>query len=197
MDADVPLLGLSFGPVEPRLVPLNALIGLCSDPGMLYPTTLADSGYQLLGIEVPVNRGDGGVVVDAVMFQSERNMALAGEAKSGSNIDEDQALRYKNLDVDSVIQAASITVRHQGDRHLQPLYCCSSDGASGVLNGLDVAGLSFPVLVFGDVTIRNRGSAFMDTVLQDAFQEPVATPVPPPRIVLVDQDSPIEEFEKL
>lgn len=183
--------------MESRLVPLNALIGLCSDPGMLYPTTLSDSGYKLRGLETPVTRESETVVVDAVMFQPERNMVLAGEAKSGSNIDEDQALRYKRLEVDAVIRSASITLERAGDRHIQPVYCCPSDNASGVLKGLEAAGLSCPVLAFDDVYIENHGSAFMDAVLQDAFQEPLETSGPPPRIVVVDERSPLESFVEL
>ena len=182
--------------MESRIVPLNALIALCSDRGMLYPTTFLDSGYQLSGIEVPASGNGESVVIDAVMFQPERNMVLAGEAKSGSNVDETQALRYKRLEVDTVISAASITVKRPGERQIQPVYCCPSDSATRVLKGLNVAGLSCPVLAFDDVSIENHGSAFLDTVLQDAFQEPLETSGPPPRIVLVDEHSPIELFEK-
>ena len=182
--------------MEPRLLPLNVLIALCSNPGMLYPTTLLDNGYQLEGIEVPVTWRDDEVVADAVMFQSERNMALAGEAKSGSNIDVDQARRYKRLEVDAVIQSASISIKTPGDKDVQPLYCCPSDNADRILMGLEAAELSCPVLAFNDVSIENRGGTFMDRALQDAFREPVRTSGPPPRIVFLDEDSPVESFEK-
>ena len=183
--------------VEPQLIPLNVLLALCSGPRMLYPATLFDSGYRLAGIETPVSSGDDKVVVDVVMFQSERNMALAGEAKSGSNIDEDQARRYKRLDVDAVIQSASISITTPGTKSMQSLYCCPSDKADRVLIGLEAAELSCPVLAFDDVAIENRGGTFMDPALQDAFREPVRTSVLPPRIISVDEDSPVESFEKL
>ena len=183
--------------MEPRLIPLNVLVALCSGPRMLYPATLFDSGYRLAGIEMPVSSGGDKVVVDVVMFQSERNMVLAGEAKSGSNIDEDQARRYKRLDVGAVIQSASISIKTPGGKGMQSLYCCPSRKADRILIGLKAAELSCPVLAFDDVAIENRGGTFMDPVLQDAFRDPVRTAVLPPRIISVDEDSPVESFEKL
>jgi len=179
------------------LIPLNVLLALCSGPRMLYPTTLFDSGYRLEGIEVPVSSGDDKVVVDVVMFQSQRNMVLAGEAKSGSNIDEGQARRYKRLDVDAVIQSASLSTKTTEGKGMQSLYCCPSRKADRILMGLEAAALSCPVLAFDDVAIENRGGTFMDPALQDAFREPVRTSVLPPRIISVDEDSPVESFEKL
>ena len=179
------------------MIPLNVLIALCSSPRMLYPTILFDSGYRLEGIEVPVSWDDDKVVVDVVMFRSERNMVLAGEAKSGSNIEKDQARRYKRLDVDAVIQSASISIETLGAKGIQSLYCCPSDKADRVLMGLRAAELPCPVPAFDDVAIENRGDAFMDQTLQEAFREPVKTSVLPPRIISVDEDSPAESFEEL
>ncbi len=179
------------------MIPLNVLVALCIGPRMLYPTPLFDSGYRLEGIEVPVSGDDDKVVVDVVMFRSERNAILAGEAKSGSNVDEDQARRYKRLNVDAVIQSASISIKTLGAKGVQPLYCCPSDKADRVLMGLRAAKLSCPVLAFDDVAIENRGGAFADQTLQEAFREPVKTSILPPRIISVDEDSPAESFEKL
>lgn len=178
------------------MIPLNTLVALCIGPS-LHPSILFDNGYRLEGIEVPVAWRDDKVVVDVVMFQSERNMALAGEAKSGANIDEDQARRYKRLDVDAVIQSASISIKTPGAKSIQPLYCCPSDNADRVLMGLEAAELSCPVLTFDDASIENRGGPFMDPALREAFREPLRTSVPPPRIISVDEDSPVESFEKL
>ena len=77
-------------------MPLNALIALCV-PGDVHPAPLAHCRYQVSGIEVPVVAGDGKVVVDAVFIRPSRNVILAGEAKSGPNVEEEQARRYGHL----------------------------------------------------------------------------------------------------
>jgi len=87
--------------VERRLVPVNALIALCT-PGDVYPSPLADTGYHLGGIEIPVAVGGSKVVIDAVVFRPDRNIVLACEAKSGAKVDEDQARRYGQLHSDDV-----------------------------------------------------------------------------------------------
>jgi len=182
--------------VERQLLPVNALIALCST-GDVYPAPLADAGYHLSGVEVPVVVGNGKVVVDAVFFRPDHNLILAGEAKSGANVDEAQARRYGQLDSDSVVLAAAITIREAGDRYLQPLYVCLVENLSRVLQGLDKADLACPVLAIGDDRIEHHGAAFLDDQIQAAFSEPVIVPGPPPRIIPVDAASPDEAFDKL
>lgn len=182
--------------MERRLVPVNALIALCT-PGDVYPSPLADTGYQLNGIEVPVVAGEGTVVIDVVLFRSDRNIVLAGEAKSGANIDEGQARRYGRLDSDDVVVAAAITIRQAGDRHLQPLYVCLAENRVRILHGLGEAAVACPVLAGDDSLIEHHGEPFLDPDLQDAFSQPVSVPGPPPRIIPVDDESPDEAFDTL
>src|SRR5688500_15153300 len=58
----------NLGRVERRLVPLNALVAMCT-PGDVYPAPLADARYHLAGVEIPVVAGDSKVVIDAVLFR--------------------------------------------------------------------------------------------------------------------------------
>jgi hypothetical protein len=62
-------------PLERRLVPINAFIGLC-DPSPPWPSTLADAGFQLAALEVPVVTEAGTVTLDGDMRQA---IALAQE----------------------------------------------------------------------------------------------------------------------
>jgi hypothetical protein len=149
------------------------------------------------GIEVPVRTADGTVVIDVVMFQPERNIILAGEAKSGANVDDEQARRYGGLRADAVVQAASISVRTHGELRIQPLYCCQAENGARVMQGLRVAGVECPVLVFDDESIGHRGSPFTDPSLKEEFAWPVPVEGPPPRIIPVDDQSPGEVFDDL
>ncbi|MDE0290004.1 MAG: hypothetical protein OXM88_15710 [bacterium] len=182
--------------MERRLLPVNALIALCNS-GNLYPDTLKRSGYYVAGIEVPAVTDDGTVVIDVVMFHPERNVILAGEAKSGANVDVEQARRYGQLRADAVIQAASINVRTHGELRIQPLYCCPAENVVRVMRGLQVAGVQCPVLAFGSESIEHRGAPFLDLVIEEEFKWPIRVPGPPPRIIPVDDKSPDRLFDDL
>lgn len=175
-------------------MPLNALIALCT-PGDEYPSPLGDARYHLAGIEVPVVAGDSKVVIDAVLFRRDGNIVLAGEAKSGANIDENQARGYGLLRSDDVIVAAAITIREAGGRQLQALYVCLGENLDRVLRGLGEAGLACPVLAVSDDWIERHGAAFLDPDADARFAQPVAVPGPPPRIIPVDDEPPDEAFD--
>lgn len=163
----------------------------------MYPDILKMSGYYVAGIEVPVVTDDGTVVIDVVMFQPERNVILAGEAKSGANVDAEQARRYGQLRADGVVQAASINVRTHGQLQIQPLYCCPAVKVDRVMHGLQAAGVRFPVLAFGNESIEHRGAPFLDRVIEEGFERLVPVPSPPPRIIPVDDKSPDRLFDDL
>ena len=178
------------------MVPVNALIALCNSGGA-YPEVLGRSGYQVDGIEVPVLAEDGTVVVDVVVFQPARNIVLVGEAKSGANVEPDQARRYEQLRADAVVQAASINVRTRGELRIQPVYCCTAENVTRVMRGLRVARVECPVLAFDDQSIEHGGSPFLDPVLEEEFAQPVPVAGPPPRIIPVDEQSPGHLFDDL
>jgi hypothetical protein len=160
------------------LVPVNALIAL-STMGDIYPSTLADAGYHVAGIEVPVATDTGKVVIDVALFRSDRNRFLAGESKSGANIEKEQARQYGELNSDAVVAAAAVTIRAEGDRELQPLYICQTEHVSRILKGLSEAGLECPVLGVDNDRIEHHGAEFDDPDLQAAFDEPITAPGPP------------------
>ncbi len=182
--------------MESRLVPVNAVIGLCT-PGDVYPAVLAGAGYGVAGIEVPAVAGDGQIVIDAVLFRAVQNRVVAVEAKSGANVDERQARRYAELTSDDVVRAAALTVREAGPRRIQSLYVCLAQTVDRVLRGLGQAGVAFPVLTVSAAEIAHHGAAFDDPELRSAFAEPVPVPGPPPRFVAVDVESPDESFDTL
>ena len=163
----------------------------------MYPEVLGRSGYYVAGIEVPVGTDDGTIVIDVVMFQPERNIVLAGEAKSGANVQAGQARRYGKLRADAVIQAASINVRTRRELRIQPLYCCPAENVVRVMKGLRVADVECPLLACNDKSIEHRGAPFIDLAIEEKFAEPVPVPGPPPRIIPVDDKSPDGSFDDL
>ena len=182
--------------VESRLKPVNALIALWSSGGS-YPEVLRECGYYVAGVEAPVRVENGTVVIDVVMFHPERNVVLAGEAKSGANVDLRQAARYGRLRADAVIQDASINVSRGGDLYVQPLYCCLAENVDRVILGLARAGVDYPVLSLDDKVIEHHGAPFLDEALTDAFAAPVPVQGWPPRIIPVDRESPDHMFDDL
>jgi len=181
--------------VEQRLIPVNAVIALCT-PGDLYPAPLAQAGYRLAGVEVPVLSGDGRVVIDCVAFRGDVNRALIVEAKSGANLDGTQATRYGLTQPDDVIRSASITVTTAGTRVIQSLYVCLAEHAARVLLGLGKAGVEFPVLTVDEDRIVHSGAPFTDPDLQAAFAELMPVPGPPPRFIPFDDLSPDKEVDR-
>lgn len=177
-------------------MPVNALIALCT-PGDLYPSTIADAGYDLAAVEVPVAASSGKLVIDVVAFRSAKNLFLTGEAKSGANVEKDQARRYAQIDSDQLVVAANVTVRVAGDRHLQPVYVCIAENLDRIMRGLQEADLACPVLAVASDRVEHHRTAFFDADLQTAFASAVATPGPPPRIIPVDEESPDDAFDLL
>ena len=175
---------------------MNALVALCTH-GDVYPSALAEAGYALAGLEVPVASVSGSVCIDLVLFNSKNNNIIAAEAKSGANIAEKQAQQYGLLQADPVIQAASINVRTRAARQIQPLYCCLEKNVTRVLKGLKTAGLDCPVIAIGDGNIMHHGLEFYDPRLQAMFVAPILTDGPPPRIIHVDAESPTSAFEEV
>ena len=94
--------------VDARLLPLNAFIGLCT-PDHLWPSPLAELGYTIRGLEIPVTVGDGRVVVDAVAFRETTRSFMAAEAKSGRNVNVDQAQAYGGIQPADLVRGSRVT----------------------------------------------------------------------------------------
>jgi len=182
--------------VDDRLLPLNAFISLCT-PDHLWPSPLAGVGYRISGLEVPVASGGGRVVVDAVAFREDANRLLAAEAKSGNNVDGDQARRYVSLDADETVRAASITLTATPDRSIQGVYVCFAESADRISMGLEGAAAQLPILAVSRDQIVHRGTAFSDANVQAEFDSPVETSGYPPRYITVDPESSAQELEDL
>jgi hypothetical protein len=181
--------------VERRLWPLNALVGLVT-PGDVNPAALADVGFRLAGLEVPVLGADGAVKVDAILFQDASVHLVLAETKSGANVEPDQARRYAALDASAVVQAGHVTLPRRVAPTAEVLYMCLGEHVSRIRQGLQAAGVTFPVMAVHDNKITLEAVDGISDQMRSAFsQGPVALLGPPIRIITFDHDSPVEVLE--
>lgn len=109
--------------MDRRLLPVNAVLDLTIADG-LNPAPLAGAGWQVSGLEVPVFAGTGTVVCDVVLFNEATGHILAIEAKSGANVETDQARKLAAIDPQDLIVAGGITVPRAVPFRCEPLLVC-------------------------------------------------------------------------
>jgi hypothetical protein len=177
--------------VEPRLRPINAVLGLVT-LGEVNPPVLAHAGFRIAALEVPVGVGDARVVIDVLLAQDRIGLLLACEAKSGANVDEEQAAKYAVLDPQAVVLAGSVDLPDGVRPSVAVLYVCQEQHADRILLGLSRAGVAFPVLAVEQNEVQLLNTAYAPESLA-AVLGPGATPMPAgiPRVVPCDHDSPV------
>ncbi len=139
--------------MEERLLPVNATLGLTISCGV-GPAPLADAGYRLVGIEVPVTcRSGATVTVDLVFLRGETSHFLLCEAKSGAHVDEEQAKRYSDIDPSNVVRATGATLTQRVSPSGEIMYVCLEGHVSSIRTGLAAAGVNYPILAVGSTTV--------------------------------------------
>jgi hypothetical protein len=177
--------------VEDRLLPVNGLLGLVTRHDFNEPL-LANGGFELAGLEVPVTVGAGKVVIDVLLFHPERSILLACEAKSGSNIETSQARRYEALDASDVVLAANITLSKPVQPSVVPIYACLCDNIARIRQGLRVAELSFPIIgVCREHISFDLPEDAHDTLRRALPARSLRLDGPPVHVIEFDQDSPV------
>lgn len=184
--------------MDETLVPVNAFIALCQEGTRLWPNPLSGAGYRLEGLEVPAPVGEAGrrVVIDCVAFNPASSAFLLGEAKSGRNVDDDQAMRYGEVSPEPLVRLLGVTVQRRQPMTQQTLFVCMEDHLNTILRGLGEAGLEVPVLAVGERAVTKDGHPFADAALETAFELPLPVPGPPPALVKLTADSPPEAFDE-
>jgi len=180
--------------VERRLLPVNAVLDLALVDG-LNPAPLADAGWQIAGLEVPVVTSAGTVVCDVVLFNGATGHLLVVEAKSGVNVEPDQARKLAVIDPQDLIVAGGITVPQPVPLRCEPLFVCLSENAGRIMIGIGATGLDAPVLAAdeGEARLVNASSASPDLVA--VLGEPIALRYPIASIIRFDHQSPDDAFD--
>jgi hypothetical protein len=180
--------------VERRLLPVNAVLDLALADG-LNPAPLADAGWAIAGLEVPVVTSAGTVVCDVVLFNDATGHLLAVEAKSGANVEPDQARKLVVIDPQDLIVAGGITVPQPVTLRCEPLFVCLSEHAERIVLGISASGLDAPILAVNEREARlvNVSSASPD--LAAVLSEPSRSRYPIASIIRFDHQSPDDAFD--
>jgi hypothetical protein len=175
-------------------MPVNAVLDLALADG-LNPAPLAAAGWRVVCLEVPVFTDLGTVVCDVVLFNPGTGNLLVVEAKSGANIEPDQARRLAAIAPQILISAGGITVPRTVSLTCERLYACLAQHSSRILKGVSGAGLNIPVLAVGREDARLLNPAFASRQLADALGSPTIWTHPVARIIPFDQESPSSAFD--
>jgi hypothetical protein len=162
--------------------------------GDVNPPVLADAGFRVAGLEVPVVGRDGKAVIDVLLVHETTNHLVACESKSGANVDERQAKAYASLAAANVVQAASLSLKASGAPTVEVLYLCLGEHADRIRVGLRALGLRWPVFAVNDGRIDLHEAEHASPLLAGPFAGGVTLPYPPIRLIPFDVDSPPEEI---
>ena len=181
--------------MESRLVPVNAVLDLAIADG-LNPAPLADAGWAVAALEVPVKVGGETVVCDVVLFNPKAGHLLAVEAKSGANLEPEQGRRLTALTPQLLVLAGGITVPKPVPLRCEVLYACLAEYADRICLGADEAGLRVPVLAVSRSGASLLRPEMADPLLSAALSSPAVWSHPITRIVPFDHESPAEAFDQ-
>ncbi|WP_405796709.1 hypothetical protein [Streptomyces longwoodensis] len=178
-----------------RLLPINALLGLCTLHD-INPAPLAEVGYRVVALEVPLSTGgNNSVVPDVVLFHDDAAHIVLCEGKSGANVEVDQARRYNAVTPQRVIQATSINLPHAVKPSLEVLYLGLEEHAERLSLSLESAGVEYPLLAVSDKAVRlvdpERASDRLKASLSGRGVELLA---PPATYIPYDHESDVSEF---
>ena len=155
--------------MEPRLVPVNAVLDLALADG-LNPAPLAAAGWAVAALEVPVTVGAETVLCDVVLFSPEAGHLLVVEAKSGANLEPEQGRKLAALTPELLIAAGGITVPRPVPLLCEVLYACLAENADRIALGADEAGLRVPILAVSERDARLRRRQMASPRLSAALQ---------------------------
>lgn len=180
--------------MERRLLPVNAVLDLALVDG-LNPAPLADAGWEIAGLEVPVVTSAGTVVCDVVLFNAASGHLLAAEAKSGANVEPDQARKLVVIDPPDLIVAGGITVPQPVTLRCEALFVCLSEYVDRIMLGISASGLDAPVLAVNELEVRLVNVASASPDLAAVLSELTRWRYPIASIVRFDHQSPDEAFD--
>jgi hypothetical protein len=178
--------------VEERLLPINTLLSLLL-PNDVTPPALADAGFRLAGLEIPAASAAGAVTIDCLLFHADTNHLVLVEAKSGPNIEEEQAMKYGRLQASAVVQSAYVTLSVRTQPTVETVYLCLEEHLERVRLGLASAGLTYPIIAVSDSRVALDGAGAASAQVKAVFASgPIALLGRPARLISFDQDSDIE-----
>jgi hypothetical protein len=181
--------------VDPRLRPLNAVLALLRADGAWFHN-LADQGFRLHSIELPVQSSGGLVRADAAIYRETPDLILLCEGKSGRNIEEKQARGYDAADYKALRRAASMPgIFGSREVPVGTMYVALEDHRADLEAALSALNISAPVLTIAKGFVRLDDCALPPGL--QAFRENDPRKSWPPARVKVDHQSPLHEIMEL
>jgi len=182
--------------VDERLIPINGLIALLRGDGG-WPTLLRDYGFRRHQLEVPISTSSGEIRADAVLYRTEPNLILLCEAKSGRNLQEQQARRYVAADLLSLRRTGAIPpeLRRLNDVTVRTLFVGLEEHRPRLEAALRRLEIDAPLLTLDAEQVYLSGAVGIDG-LEDFVQEHEAG-LPPARIPVDHQSPPQDVLEIL
>lgn len=125
---------------------LNAIIGMCRSDSR-WPHYFYDLGYGVKWIEQPFTCETGEKLVpDLVIVSTTYNNCILYEGKSGTNIENNQAERYKKVKPRDVVSKLFIDVIKGQEPTVDVSYLCFSESTRTIVFQLNALLAKFPVL---------------------------------------------------
>lgn len=180
--------------MEARLIPVNAVLDLALADG-LNPAPLARVGWRVVCLETPVVTALGKVVCDVILFNAGTGHLFVVEAKSGANIEEEQARKLAAIDPLTLVSAGGITIPQAVRLRSEAMFVCLAEHVDRITLGVAAAGLAIPVLAVDTEGARLADSALASDELAAALGEVTIWTHPVARIIPFDHESRGQVFD--
>lgn len=180
--------------MDKRLIPVNGLIALLRGEGG-WPAELQRQGFRRHQLELPISTPQGDVRVDAVIYRCSPNVIVLCEAKSGRNIDSDQARKYMAADATWLRRSGAIPpeLHERSDIDVCALFVGQEEHRSALEMGLRE--IQAPLLTVGAQRVRLSGTSGMLGL--DDFDVRHEGGLPPARIPVDHQSGDGDLMERL
>lgn len=180
--------------MDKRLLPLNGLIALLSSGADKWPKLLRDQGWQRHQFEVRLGSSLGNFTADAVIYRLNTDVVLLGEAKSGNNIEEEQAQKYLDAGLDDLRRFGALPPPLRGRTpEVRTLFVGTEDARPRLEKGLTALGITGPLLTVGRSRVRLTGTSGVPGL--DGFDEHHEGGSPPARFKIDHQSDEAEIAE--
>lgn len=153
---------------------LNAIIAMCRSDSK-WPHYFYELAYGVKWIEYPFTCSTGETLEpDLVIVSNTQNNCILFESKSGNNIEDDQAKRYKRIQPDDVVSKLYVDVIRGQKPSIDVTYLCFSESTHSIVSQLDTIPAKFPVLEITPDMMRLAANNFSISKITNDLSKGIA-----------------------
>jgi hypothetical protein len=153
---------------------INAIIAMCRSDSK-WPHYFYDMAFGVKWIEYPFTCSTGETLVpDLVIVSNVQNNCILFESKSGSNIENEQAERYKMVQPDDVVSKLFVDVVRGQKPCIDVTYLCFSESTSAIVSQLNALSAEFPVLEMAPDVLRLVANSFSASKITNDLSKGIA-----------------------